>query len=236
MANGTLAAAGAGRRAHRWPPDNRQTSTLPRRTSFASSGADLSPSSSFQTAPNGYSTSQEPERTFSAAVADALDAWAPGDVATQQHAPCTIGKGNAIYRRGRPRTALTSGELALRRRLLSRRRRLRRRRRQEGGGRCKWADGPNRPRSGRGSHSLLPQRRSFHCIDCTFQKAHRRPRLLLALLEDSGTPSRPLDRGRQARRRRLNAERASEPGDASSGCRGRQEGAAAWAPSRGSAL
>ena len=62
------------RRAHRWPPDNRQTSTPPRRTSFASSGADLKPSSSFQTAPNGYSTSQEPERTFSAAVADALDA------------------------------------------------------------------------------------------------------------------------------------------------------------------
>ena len=135
--NGTSAAAGAGRRAHRWPPDNRQTSTLPRRTSFASSGADLKPSSSFQTAPNGYSTSQEPERTFSAAVADALDAWAPGDVATQQHAPCTIGKGNATYRRGRPRTALTSGELALRRRVLSRRRRLGRRRRREGDGICK---------------------------------------------------------------------------------------------------
>jgi len=135
--NGTSAAAGAGRRAHRWPPDNRQTSTLPRRTSFASSGADLKPSSSFQTAPNGYSTSQEPERTFSAAVADALDAWAPGDVATQQHAPCTIGKGNAIYRRGRPRTALTSGELARRRRVLSRRRRLRRLGRREGDGRCK---------------------------------------------------------------------------------------------------
>ena len=69
-----LSGAGAGRRAHRGPPDTRQTSTLPRRTSFASSGADLKPSSSFQTAPNGYSTSQEPERTFSAAVADALDA------------------------------------------------------------------------------------------------------------------------------------------------------------------
>ena len=72
--NGTSAAAGAGRRAHRWPPDNRQTSTQPRRTSYASSGAALNPSSSFQTAPNGHSTSQEPERTFSALVADALDA------------------------------------------------------------------------------------------------------------------------------------------------------------------
>ena len=142
MANGTSAAAGAGRRAHRWPPDNRQTSTPPRRTSYVSSGADLKPSSSFQRAPNGYSTSQEPERTFSAAVADALDAWAPGDVTTQQHAPCTIGKGNAIYRRGRPRTALTSGELALRRRLLSRRRRLRRLGRREGDGRCTGVSGP----------------------------------------------------------------------------------------------
>jgi hypothetical protein len=54
----------------------------------------------------------------------------PGHVARQQRAPCTIGKGNVIYRRGRPTTALTSGDLALRRRLLSRRRRLRRRRRQ----------------------------------------------------------------------------------------------------------
>ena len=63
-----------GRRAHRWPPDNRQTSTQPRRTSYASSGADLNPSSSFQTAPNGYSTSQELERAFSAVVANALDA------------------------------------------------------------------------------------------------------------------------------------------------------------------
>ena len=35
----------------------------------------------------------------------------PRDVAKQQHAPCTIGKGNVIYRRGRPTTALTSGEL-----------------------------------------------------------------------------------------------------------------------------
>ena len=134
VANGTSAAVGAGRRAHRWPPDNRQTSTPPRRTGFASSGADLSPCSSSQTAPNGYSTSQELERAFSAVVADALDAWAPGDVATQQHTPCTIRKGNALYRRGRPRTALTSGELALRRRVLSRRRRLRRRRRRVGDG------------------------------------------------------------------------------------------------------
>ena len=31
----------------------------------------------------------------------------------QQHAPCTIRKGNAIRRRGRPTTALTSGERTL---------------------------------------------------------------------------------------------------------------------------
>ena len=76
---------------------------------------------------------------------------------------------------------------------------------------------PNRPRSGRWVAVLAVAATSLS----TASTARVRKRtagleygtLLLALLEDFETPPRPLVAGRQARRRRLDAERASEPED-----------------------
>ena len=79
------------------------------------------------------------------------------------------------------------------------------------------SDGPNRPPSGHWAAVLAAAASSLSTASTA--RSRRRTAgleygtLLLALLEDFGTPSRPLNRGRQARRRRLDAERASEPED-----------------------
>ena len=54
--------------------------------------------------------------------------------------------------------------------MLSRRRRLRRRQRQEGVGRCKWADGPNRPRSGSGRGPCCRSVVAFTASTARFRK------------------------------------------------------------------
>ena len=79
------------------------------------------------------------------------------------------------------------------------------------------SDGPNSPRSGRWVAVLAAAASSLSTAATARVRKHTAGlvygALLLALLEDFGTPSRPLNRGRQARRRRLDAERASEPED-----------------------